>query len=276
MSAINNPLRQYFRRPAVYLRLPSGGKYYKPGVINMPESGELPVYPMTAIDEITSKTPDALFNGTAVYELIKSCVPDILDPWQINSQDLDSILIALRAASNGNTLELESICPKCSNNNTYGVDLIGILGSLKTGDYSKELIIDELAFKFRPLTYKEMNEANLGQFEVQKILMAVEKEEDMDIKNKHTKEALQNITELTMRILCEAIEYIKTPNSLVSEKEFILDFLKNCDKTIFTAVRDHNAKLRSASELKPFDVKCINCGNDYKQPFTLNVTDFFG
>ena len=38
--------------------------------IDMPENGELPVYPMTAIDEITVRTPDALFNGTAIAELI--------------------------------------------------------------------------------------------------------------------------------------------------------------------------------------------------------------
>jgi hypothetical protein len=66
-----NPLKQYFRRPAIYLRLPSGGTGYPPGVVDLPESGELPIYPMTAIDEITSKTPDALFSGTAIVELIK-------------------------------------------------------------------------------------------------------------------------------------------------------------------------------------------------------------
>ncbi len=67
----NNPLKQYFRRPAVYMKLPSAGKDYEPGVIDMPETGELPVYPMTAIDEITTRTPDALFNGTALVELVR-------------------------------------------------------------------------------------------------------------------------------------------------------------------------------------------------------------
>ena len=52
MAIENNPLKQYFRRPAIYLKLPSGSKGYAPGVVNITESGELPVYPMTAIDEI--------------------------------------------------------------------------------------------------------------------------------------------------------------------------------------------------------------------------------
>jgi hypothetical protein len=49
----NNPLRQYFRRPAVYIKLPSGGLGYAKDVLEIPESGDFPVYPMTAIDEIT-------------------------------------------------------------------------------------------------------------------------------------------------------------------------------------------------------------------------------
>jgi hypothetical protein len=102
MSLVNNPLKQYFRRPAIYLKLPSGGALYPPGVIKPTENGELPVYPMTAIDEITTKTPDALFNGVAMVEIIKSCVPDVLDPWSINSIDLDAILLAIKSAAGGN------------------------------------------------------------------------------------------------------------------------------------------------------------------------------
>ena len=108
-----NPLKQYFRRPSIYLKLPSGGKYYPEGSIDLPENKEVPVYPMTAIDDITSKTPDALFNGIAVIEIIRSCVPNIKDPWQVPATDVDALLIAIRAATNGNMLDVESSCPSC-------------------------------------------------------------------------------------------------------------------------------------------------------------------
>ena len=49
----SNPLMQFFRQPAIYTRLPSGGKGWPVGSIQMPPNGELPVLPMTAIDEIT-------------------------------------------------------------------------------------------------------------------------------------------------------------------------------------------------------------------------------
>jgi hypothetical protein len=102
----NNPLKQYFRRPSMYFKLPSNGKYYEAGVVNIPENHELPVYPMTAIDEMTVRTPDGLFNGAAIVDLIKSCVPNVLNPWKLNSVDLDAVIIAVMAASSDGVMEI--------------------------------------------------------------------------------------------------------------------------------------------------------------------------
>ena len=271
-----NPLKQYFRRPAVYVRLPSNGKYYAPGVVNIPENGELPVYPMTAIDDITLRTPDALFNGTAMAEVMKSCIPNIIDPWAINNIDLDAILIAIRSASGDSNLEIESTCPACKEGSTYGVDLIAILSQLKSADYTSELQINDLKIKFRPLNYKEMNQASVGQFETQRAFAMLEQIQDEEERNLKSKEALHNVTELTMKLLSNAMEYVSTPTIQVTEKEYILDFLRNCDKTAYTNIRDHLSSLRSSTEIKPLKIKCVHCEHNYDQPFTLNTSDFFG
>ena len=147
-----NPLKQYFRRPEIYIKLPSGGNFYPEGSIDLPENKELPVYPMTAIDEITSKTPDALFNGTAVVDIIKSCLPNIKDPWSVPSIDLDHILIAIRVASNGNLLDIESICPSCNEEASYDINLIGLLSNITVGNYNDLVVLNELSFKFKPFT----------------------------------------------------------------------------------------------------------------------------
>ena len=276
MTIQNNPLKQYFRRPAIYLKLPSEGKLYAPGVVNIPESGELAVYPMTAIDEISSKTPDALYNGTAMADIIKSCIPDIKDPWSINSIDLDAILIAIRAAAGGDDMSISSECPSCKEVAEYGVNLVGILSQLKSADYEKELTINELSIKFRPLSYKEMNEAGTSQMEAQRIFMMIEKEENEAIRAEKTQEALRFITEVTMKILSNTVTHIRTPNVFVEEKEYILDFLKNCDRETYIAIRDYNASLKAQTEIKPLKIKCINCQHEYDQQFTLNTSDFFG
>lgn len=276
MTLAHNPLKQYFRRPSIYIKLPSGGKYYEPGVINQTETGELPVYPMTAIDDITSKTPDALFNGSAVVELIKSCIPDIKEPWKINSVDMDAILIAIRSASNGNDMEIETECPACNEEAKYNVNLVGILSSLKSGNYDNELNVNDLLIKFKPLTYKEMNQINLSQFELQKMFSNIDSIQDVNERANKTKEALTIITEVTMKVLANTIDYIKTPTAIVDNQEFILDFLSNCDKNAYTLIKDYHEKIKQEAELKPLKVKCIHCQHEYEKSFTLNVSDFFG
>lgn len=272
----NNPLKQYFRRPSIYIKLPSNYEGYAPGVIEVPESGELPVYPMTAIDEITVKTPDALFNGIALVDLIKSCVPAIKDPWKLSSVDLDAVLIAIRSSSNGNDMEIQTTCPSCSEEATYGVNLVGLLSTLKSGDYATELPINDLLIKFRPLVYKEMTEAGLGQFELQRMFATISMLEDDQEKTTQTKEALKTITNVTMQILSKTIQYIKTPDVFVDRNDFILDFIQNCDKSVFEKIKNHNAMLKSQSEVKPVQVKCIHCQHGYSQVFSVNAADFFG
>lgn len=276
MASDFNPLKQYFRRPAVYIKLPSENKFYGPDVVENTTTGDLPVFPMTAIDEITMKTPDALFNGAAMAELIKSCVPAIKDPWAINSIDFDAILIGIKIADGKNDMEIESTCPACTETNSYGLNLTNLLSSLSSGDYDKELKIHDLQIKLKPITYKQMNEAALAQLNIQKQFMELNEETDQEKQNKDRQKILKELTTLTMSILTESIEYIQTPTVKVDDKEFILDFLQNCEKSTYIELREHNAKLKSNSEIKPLDIKCPNCQNEYKQPFTLNVSDFFG
>ena len=89
----NNPLQKHFRQPAVYLRLPAGGRFWDSKALEMPESMEIPIYPMTIKDEITIKTPDALMNGQGVVDVIHSCCPSIKNAWATPSVDLDAIFI---------------------------------------------------------------------------------------------------------------------------------------------------------------------------------------
>jgi hypothetical protein len=275
MNQENNPLKQYFRRPAIYVKLPSGGKYYNSATISMPDNKELPVFPMTAIDEITARTPDALFNGEAVADIIRSCMPNIKDPWAIVNMDLDAILIAIRTATNGNKMEIESTCTACSEESKYDINLVGVLAELKPGNYDQELPIGELTIKFKPLTYKEINQINTNQFEVQRGFAQLDNIIDLEEKNSKIKELLILTTTLTSHAITSNIEYIKTPSAFVQEKEYILDFLNNCDKNTYEMIKDYNFKLKEGSNMKPLKVKCIHCQNEYNQPFTLNMSDFF-
>lgn len=272
----NNPLKQYFRRPAVYIKLPSKGEGYPIGALEMPENGELPVYPMTAIDEITTRTPDALFNGSAITELIRSCIPNIKDPWAVPNVDLDAILVAIKAASSSTgEMDLDSFCPSCEQISQYKINLAAILSSISSPDFTKELEVGELKIKLKPLSFREVNQASMEQFEFQRIASQIDNIENDDERSKILQQSLERVTEITMTLISQSIEYIQTPGMKVEEKEFILDFLRNCDRNLYITIRDHSSELRQASEVKPMHVTCGSCGHEYDQAITLNPTDFF-
>jgi hypothetical protein len=272
----NNPLTQYFRQPAVYVKLPSGGKYYADGSIVMPANQELPVYPMTAIDEIAYKTPDALFNGNAVVNVIKSCVPAIKDPWGMPATDVDTILVAIRMASYGTTMEISTTCPHCKNEADYGIDLRNMLENMRAPDYSKPVTEGDLEIYFKPMSYQNLNENNQRQFEEQKILQVLPGT-DMPEEQRMSalSAALMKLTEITVSALAQSIAAVKTPGALVSEPEYIEDMLKNCDRRLFGKIRDHIIETKLSAEIQPLTIVCGECTRDYLQAITLDMTSFF-
>jgi DNA-directed RNA polymerase subunit M/transcription elongation factor TFIIS len=277
MTQTNNPLRRYFRQPAIHVRLPSGGKYYPAGTLDMPPNGEIPILPMTAIDEITSRTPDALFNGSAVIDIIGSCVPAIKDPWQLPMIDFNTLLVSVRLASFGHEMEIGSTCPKCGHSHVLTIDLRTVLDNLGSPDYDESVSAGDLTCYFAPMTYRQVNQVSRTNFEDQKIMQALsDAEMPEEEKLKRLGDAFRKITELTIKSISESIAVIKTADAMVTDKPSILEFLQNCPKHVFDQIKDHTAKLREATDLTPVSVTCEECSEQYKQPFTLDMSNFFG
>jgi len=272
----SNPLKQYFRQPAIYLRLPSKGEFYPPGALNMPPNGEIPVLPMTAVDEITYRTPDALFNGSAVINVIQSCVPNIRDAWAIPAMDVDSILVAIRIASYGHTMEISTTCPSCKAEADYGLDLRTVLDQMKAPDYTKSIKYRDIEIFFKPMTYRNLNDNNTMQFEEQRVLSMLPNTDVPDAdKLAALSNALKKITAITVHALAQSIATIRTPNALVTEPEFIDEFLQNCDRGLFNQIRDHIISIKNDAEIKPIRIKCPECNHEYEQLMTLDMASFF-
>ncbi len=272
---VENPLRNYFRRPALHLKLPSKGNGYTDDVIEFPENGEIPIYPMTAIDEITTRTPDALFNGSAVVEIIKSCAPNIKNPWKLQQIDLDPLLLAIKIATHGSTTEVDTTCPNCSEEGKYDINLTAMLNEFKPGDYSKTYAVDNVQIKFKSLAYNRVNDVNQKQFDVQRAMQIISKIEDDKQREHNTSELIKEMNEMAMDIVLDTIEYIRTPTDTVIDKNFIREYLLNIPITEYEKIRDHTIELKKSTEAKPLHFQCQHCKHEYDQPFNLNVTDFF-
>ena len=276
MTETTNPLKQYFRQPAIYARLPSQGKFWPTGTLTMPPNNELPVYPMTAVDEITTRTPDALFNGSAVIKIFESCVPCIQDAWSTPAIDVDTLLVAVRIATYGHNMDVNTKCPNCGTENEYQVDLRTVLENIKLPDYESSLDIGGLKFFFRPLSYLQLNENNQSQFEDQKAMQTIG-ESDINDKEKLAKlgESFLRITALTIKSIAQSISAIRTPDAVVTEEDHIMEFLQNCERQTFNAIRDHAIKLKQQTETEPLKITCNECGTNFDQPFTLDMSNFF-
>jgi hypothetical protein len=273
----DNPLMQYFRQPAIYIRLPSQGRFYPEDAIRITPNGEYPVLPMTTIDEITYRTPDALFNGEAVISVIQSCVPNIIDAWSMPAMDIDTVLIAIRIATYGHAMEINTKCPSCEHENDFDLDLRQVLSQIKPGDYEQSVTDGDIEVFFRPMDYRQINHNNLLQFEDQKLLMSVENS-DVPVENKMSQlgEILKKITAVTIRSLSQSISAVKTPQATVTDPAHITEWLENCDRRVFALLRDHIIAAKQASEIKPLTITCSACGHQHEQMFTLDMTSFFG
>ena len=273
----SNPLRQFFRRPVIYIKLPSSSKFWPQDSLEMPTSGELPVLAMTAIDEISYRTPDALFNGTAVVSVIESCLPNVSKAWDCPSTDVDLILVAIRIASYGHEYHQNCVCPECNEPATVGIDLRGVVDSFKPVDYSKQIVHGDLTFSFRPTSYKSMTDTNIETFGYQKAIQTaiatpeITEEQKMSV----VTEAFAGLTTITINAVASSLASVKTPEMIVTEEKYIREFLVNTDRTLFERIKDHAVALREKSETPPIKVTCEKCKHEYTVPFILDMSNFF-
>lgn len=272
-----NPLMKHFRQPAIYLKLPSNGAYWPDGTIDMPLTGELPVYPMTTRDEITLRTPDALLNGQGVVEVIHSCIPNIKNAWQMPSVDVDAALVAIRIASYGSDMEVNSTCPHCSESNAHTIDLSHIMPRYKMPGYDSPLVVDDLSIKLKPSAYFSVNRNSQIMFEEQRVLQVVSDENtDEAIKTAKFNEHMAKLIDLNIDSLTASTQYIETPDGLkVTDSNFIRDFYANAATATVKAVRERLDSYATEAELPKVQVQCDSCEQVYEMAIEFNYSTFF-
>ena len=165
----NNPLTKYYRQPQIYITLPTKGKYYTSDVYTPTETGEIPVLPMTAKDEMSFKTPDAMLNGQATVDVIKSCVPSIVNPWHMPSIDLDAVLVSIRIATYGSNMDMMVTVPKSKETITVQVDLNQTMEKLSQVHINDNITMSNgIIVKIKPLNYQQMSKLQLKSYEEQR------------------------------------------------------------------------------------------------------------
>ncbi len=283
MTENANPLHKYFRQPALYVSLPSGINY-PPHVITPSQTGELAVMPMTAKDEIRFKTPDALMNGQGVVDVIQSCCPDIKDAWEIKSHDLDTILIAIRIATYGETMEINFNVPGANETVSHTVNLPSLLENIKAQKIATEFVLnDGLKISVRPLTYKDMTSTSLQTFQQQKMYSAVQDSQMAEEeKSKRFNDAFKTLTDLNSSILLKNIAAITLSNGTeVTDPAQIKEFVDNANASLIKEIETHVTGMRSQGAVQPLKLKATEeqikkgAPASYEVPVTFDTANFF-
>jgi len=276
-SSSGNPLSAFFRQPKIFMSLPSNGDFYPPGVLEPTNNNEYPVYAMTARDELLFKTPDALMNGAATVEVIKSCVPNIKDPWHVPSLDVDAILCAIRIATYGVEMDVQVTCPKCVTVNDAIVDLRTVLDNLNKIQFNKSVEIDNtMLVHLKPMNYDQITKTALKAFEHQRIFSIINdenmKEED---KVRLFQESFVKLTDLTIDTAVSCIDRIESTAGTTDNPVFIKEFLSKADKNVFKLINDAINKTQESGTLSSFHSNCQNCQHEWDVSLTLDQSDFF-
>ena len=283
MEENSNPLKKYFRQPSIYVTLPSGANY-APDVLEPSKSGEIGVMPMTAKDEIRFKTPDALMNGEGVVQVIQSCVPQIKDAWNIKSYDLDTILIAIRIATYGETMDINFTVPGAKETVSHSVNLPAILDQLKQIKIENSFTMqDGLKIGVRPLTYKDMTEASQKTFQESKMYSAIQDSElPQEDKLKRFNDSFKALTDLNSAIILKNIAKITMQDGTeITDHAQISEFINNANAKLIKDIESKIISLRSQGAVKPLKMKATEdqikkgAPASYDVPVTFDTANFF-
>ena len=273
----SNPLIAAYRKPALFVSLPSGGKFYEP-VPKLSADGELAVYPMTARDELVSKTPDALFNGEATIALINSCCPDIPNPDQIPVSDLMVILIAIRIASYDKAIDVDINCPKCEQLNMLSIDANRIIAGVTPNATETHLTLpNDFVLDLRPYNLTDRTRLQIQQVKQQKLLQNLTSTDlDDEQRNKLFGETFVEIADLTVELILNCIASVTPPEGeSISDRETINEWLKTINRSDYDLIRDRVEALSESGVNTTFTANCVECGHEWETDIELDMANFF-
>ncbi len=273
-----NPLKQYFRQIKLFIKLPSGTSYYTPGDIAFTEQGEVGVFPMTGQDELILKNPDALLNGEALVEVIRSCVPSVKNPKLLLTNDVDALITAIRYATFNDSLETELSCPQCKHASIFKLDLQYSLDNMSYLEPEYVINLETgLTVFVKPYGFPELLKGLHAQFEQHKLTRALESESISDEDRlKVFSKAFKEMSVMTYQLMCNSVVKIvdESRGINVSDKIFIKEFLHNIDKQSIDAISDLVKEINLIGIKKTFTAKCEKCEHEWENEIDFNPVNF--
>lgn len=274
----DNPLVKYFRKPTTYIQLPSRG-IFNPE-ISQTMIDEVGILPMTALDELELRNPDALLNGEALVTIIKSCVPSIPDPRKLPNIDVEALFLAIRYATYSNETSHSHTCANCNETSDYNIDINYILSKFPSIEKQPILEHDGLKIYIRPNTLESVTRVAFIEAEQMKMIeyyaSAEFKSDAVESSATRIYNSFHRIASYNVDLVTDAIAHIETEDgNVVDDRNFISQFVRNIPKDISEKIKREVKKISD----KPKDIgkmsfSCPECDHHEEVNIEFNPVNF--
>jgi len=276
MSAETNPLSKYFRKPTIYVQIPTGGRFNPE--IDKTILDEIPVLPMNAIDEISMQNPDELLNGEALINLIKSCVPSIPNPRELCNIDAELLYLAIKYATYGKNIQHLHTCTECKEQAEYNIDINKILDRFPDIQAVDPVEYEDLKIHIHPPKVESLTRLALIDVEQHRILNSMKETAEGGDEMEMAKQfaiSFRKVSTQTISLLISSISQIETPDAIVTNEKEIGEFINNVPTGIIKEIDEKIAKLSKKPEgLTTFEFICEKCQHPDAVTFELNPVNF--
>jgi hypothetical protein len=281
MAKNSNPLQGYLRSPKLYVLLPSGGKFSNIESIS-DISQELPIYPLTSMDETLLRNPDALLNGESMAKVITSCT-GIQNAYELTANDVDVILLAIRYATYGNDLEISTPCTECNATVEKTVEIEPILETIEVLEDSYMVTLDNnLRCYLKPYTLRDSQKAALSAFrETSELNTLINAEADEMAKLTTFNKSFQAMADLNIEILSNAVVKVIIPaiedteQVEVTNKNHIEEWVRGISKQHADVIIDELNVINELGVQREVEATCEACTNTFKTKIEFNPSNFF-
>ncbi len=281
-----NPLKSFKRQPSLYLKLPSLGKWYSESDVETVANGEIPIYGLSAIDDIMLNTPDAMLNGQALENVIKNCAPTIKNVKNLVLPDLESVFVSIKQASVDNGVhDIDRKCPKCEHENTFGLELSNIIDSqsyVENKDCSFVLHTQagDLEISVKPYIF-ELRQIYMQKESEEKTLLRKIDDSNAELdqfeKARLVGESVERLSIITFELVSKSITSIKilATNEIITDQENIVDWLTDISKDHASQVMNAVSNLNKIGINKELQMICEKCEHTWSDEIDLDPTSFF-
>ena len=198
------------------------------------------------------------------------------------SIDLDAVLIAIRIATYGESMDVNINVPNTTIKRDYSMDLRLALDDLMMGTFVDTVNIGALTVTLKPINYKEFTAGAVKSFEEQRIINVVNDDKiDEQTKLSMFQQSFRKLTDITIAMVADSVVSIAVDGEVVTDPTHITEFIAKSEKNFYAAIMAHVQKQRDSFSIKP--IKVASTAEDIKAgapasfevPVTFDQSNFF-